>query len=544
MDPFGFVFDIEADALYPAVSKIWYLRVTDLQDDSKFLKLYLEESFIIEPDSSSFFGEEGLLKFQEFVEAYPEGFFVVGHNILQYDVWVLWKLWGLQPFIGKGSSDWFMNRKCQFIDTRYLSMFLNPDLPGHSLEDWGQRVGEPKMDYRGKLVEIGVMTGAEPDGFEFSFWNHWMQKYCDQDVKTNKKIFRRMWEKFVELYPEGIPESYKVSQKGFFLMGAQEFTGYSFNKEYALELEIEITEMIEEIAKEIEPKLPPRPLKKGEEKDYTMPAKPFKKDGSLSSHMLNFIEKHNAEFLGEGKIRVFERIEEIESKKLLDMKVPMELKDQSALKDYFLELGWEPVYYNYQKDDKNKFVRDDRGKLIETTPKLQEAGKLDPGLEDLVGDIPKKVVKYLSLRNRLGVLQGWINHPRIALDGRLPARASKITNTHRQAHSTVCNVPKAEEQVLFGKQFRSLFRAEEGFLLAAADAVAGENFTEAHYTLPYPGGEEYVNDLLSGDPHIKNACIFYPDKMRGIDITVPGVKDDPKVKPWRSKSKNGKYALI
>lgn len=530
--PIGFVFDIEADDLYPAVSKVWYINLTDLQDDSKSLS--------VKPFEDS----EAIAKIQGFVDTYPDGCFVVGHNILQYDLWAMWKILGVKPVVYKQGKDFWFGKEVIFIDSRYMSMFLNPDRPGHSLEDLGLEVNEPKMDYRQKLIDLGDLSPDAPEGAEFKFWHFQMQVYCNQDVKTNKKVFLKLlWKPFSELYQESIPESYRVSQKGFFLMAAQEFTGYRFDIEFAKETEQRIQGMIEEIASEIEPQLPKRPLKKGEMPFYTMPKNPYKKDGSFSHHMLKFIESHNAEVIDNFTLKVYDQVVKIESNKLLDMQLPMQLKDQDELKDFFLSLGWEPVFYNYQKGPDNKFLRDDRGQLIPTSPKLQEQGKIDPGLEELTGDLPKRVVRYLSLRNRLGVLQGWLNNPRLQIDARLPARSSKITNTHRQAHSIVCNVPKAEDGVLLGKEFRSLFMAEEGFLIAAADAVAGENFTEAHYTKKYPGGEEYVAELLSGDPHLRNATIFYPEKMKGVDISLPGVKDLPAVKPLRSKSKSGKYAL-
>lgn len=530
-DIFGFVWDVEADDLYPAVDKVWYVNFTDLHNPEKTLKVFP-------------FKEDCLSVIKDFVHSYPDGCFVVGHNILQYDVWVIWKLLGVKPLVYKAGKDIWFDKEVQFIDTRYMSMFLNPDRPGHSLEDLGLEVGEPKMDYRARLIELGALDPSAEEGAEFKFFHRLMPMYCDQDVKTNTKIFLKLlWKPFSDMYSKVIPESYKVGQKNFFLMAAQEFTGYSFDKSFAQETEARIVQMIEEIASEIEPNLPPRPLKKGEEKFYSMPKNPYKKNGEFSHHMQSFIEKHNAEVLDNSTILVYGKEIKVESQKLLDVKVPMLLKDQGALKDYFLSLGWEPVFFNYQKGPDNKFLRDDRGQLIPTSPKLQEQGKIDPGLEELTGDLPKKVVKYLSLRNRLGVLQGWLTHPRLEVDGRLPARSSKITNTHRQAHSIICNVPKAEDQVLLGKEFRSMFRAEEGFLLSAADAVAGENFTEAHYTMKYPGGKEYVEELLSGDPHLRNSTVFFPELMRSVDISIPGIKDDPKVKPLRSKAKSGKYAL-
>ena len=80
-------------------------------------------------------------------------------------------------------------------------------------------------------------------------------------------------------------------------MSCQELSGWKFDIELGKELVIKIEEMMEEIRAEVEPTLPPRKLKKTEEKDYKMPAKPFKKDGSLSSSMEKWITKHNAKLL-------------------------------------------------------------------------------------------------------------------------------------------------------------------------------------------------------------------------------------------------------
>ena len=86
------------------------------------------------------------------------------------------------------------------------------------------------------------------------------------------------------------------------------------------------------------------------------------------------------------------------------------------------------------------------------------------------GEIVKKVVKWLSLRNRQSVLNGWLENPRLQMDGRIGAGRTGIAATHRQKHKTVVNVPKASEKVLLGKEFRSLWISEDGYLIAAGDA--------------------------------------------------------------------------
>ena len=145
---------------------------------------------------------------------------------------------------------------------------------------------------------------------------------------------------------------------------------------------------------------------------------------------------------------------------------------------------WKPTLYNYQKDSNGKPVRDQKGKLIPTSPKIQEAGKICPNLMEMEGDLVKLVVKWLSLRNRQSVLQGWLNNPRLQMDGRIGAGRTGIAATHRQKHKVIVNVPKASEKVLLGKEFRSLFICEEGTKIAAGDAAALEGRVQGHYCVP------------------------------------------------------------
>lgn len=202
---------------------------------------------------------------------------------------------------------------------------------------------------------------------------------------------------------------------------------------------------------------------------------------------------------------------------------------------------WRPTLFNYQKDSNGKPMRDDRGKLIPTSPKIQEQGKLCPNLEKMEGDLVKQVVKWLSLRNRLAVLEGWLANPRLDYDGRIGAGRTGIANTHRQKHKVVVNVPKADPKVLLGYEFRSLWIAEEGMLIAAGDAAALEARVQGHYTWKYDNGQT-ARELLELDIHSKNAFAFYGSihkEVRDMYQSPTFDKEDPNWKPYRNKSKNG-----
>jgi hypothetical protein len=326
-------------------------------------------------------------------------------------------------------------------------------------------------------------------------------------------------------------------------MSCQEFTGWKFDIKFAQELVPKIEAMMKDIEDNILPKLPPRKLKKGEMKDYSMPAKPFKKDGSYSSNMLNFIEKHNGIMYDNG-IEFFGKLYKVESQAMLDVKLPMEIKDSEDLKEWFRSQNWKPTMWNFQRGSDGKPMRDGKGKLIQTSPKMQEAGKLCPNLEALDGEIPKQIVKFLSLRNRLSVLTGWMNNWRLQMDGRIGASRTGITPTHRQKHSVVVNIPKGSEKVLLGKEFRSLFITEPNNVLVSVDMSGLEARVWGAYCYRYDGGAT-ADELLKGDIHSKNCFAFYAEDLKALGFNQDSFdKEDPKFKPFRDKSKNGLYATL
>ncbi len=263
--------------------------------------------------------------------------------------------------------------------------------------------------------------------------------------------------------------------------------------------------------------------------------------------MLKFIEKHDVKFVDD-RVEIYGELYDVIPKQHINITKPISLDDQNELKDYFLSQGWIPSLYNYKIDPKTKKkLRDDNNELIPTTPKIQETNKICPNLLELEGDLAKDIVKFLSLRNRLGVLsseKGWMNNPRLNWDGRIGAGASGIASTHRWKHVSIVNVPKAEEGVLLGKEFRSLWTVDEGNYLVSCDAAALEARCQAHWTYPFDGGKT-AEILLEKDIHCVNAKAFFPEETKDYDIDSPDFsKDDRGFKPYRSKSKNGGYAVL
>lgn len=203
---------------------------------------------------------------------------------------------------------------------------------------------------------------------------------------------------------------------------------------------------------------------------------------------------------------------------------------------------WVPVYYNVRKDAKGKPLRNEKGKLETTSPKMMEGKMMCPNLEKLQGALVRPIVKYLSYRNRLGVLNGWLNNDRLAYDGRLTAGASGITNTHRIKHSVIANLPKAEDDILLGKEMRELFICDKGMVYINYDASQLEARLEASYCYKYEGGKQYAEDMLKGDIHSKTAKYVWAKELEAYDISdLLFNKEDPGFKPFRSKAKSVRY---
>lgn len=522
----AYVIDIEADNLYPFQKNTWTIVIK---------RLGCENILKINPFKLSRQETKKLIIDFVFREDKP---IIIGHNYLGYDGWVLWKDFNIEIHLGKDTMD---NKEVIYFDTLYASQYLLPDREnGHSLKSWGIRLGDNKIDYYNVALELGIIPKGSPKGAEFSVWSTQMDEYCIKDCSITEKVFSLLYTQLIE---ENTSQAFKLGQKTFFLMAAQSFTGFKFDKTNAIKLKKLIGEMIEQLKAEVEPDLPKRNLKSAEIALYSMPAKPFTKDGELSTHMKNFITKHEAVQLTEDVIEINGKRFLIEPKAMIIDKLPMNLEDQKELKEFFLSEGWIPSMWNVKKDSKGKSLRDEKRQLIKTTPKIQENGKICPNLSELQGELPKKIVKFMSLRNRLGVLNGWLKNPRLEWDGRLSASATGIASTHRQKHSLIVNVPKAQDDVLLGKEFRSLFIVDKDNDLIGVDQAALEARVEGHWTFKYDNGES-AKELVEGDIHSKNAKAFFPKETEVFDINSNIFdKDSPEFKPFRGLSKNGKYAI-
>ena len=527
---YGWYFDIESDGFYLQAKKIWYIKFKSL-DNSRSLSVHP-------------FKEDCVESIKGWIDSFDDGALVVQHNGLGFDTWMMWKFFGIQPQVGKKGKDWLGNKHVQFVDTLLLSQYLQPDTQSHSLSFLSSGNDNEKIDYRNYLISVGAMPKDSPKGFEFSFYNSYMDTYCDADVDAGIDVFKKLWLKAQDMYGKDnwIHPSFRQLQKDYFLYAAQAYTGVKLNIDKAKNLVEFITNEMNKIKMEVDAVLPSRNLKEAEKYLYKIPSKPFKTNGNYSTTFINWLSKHNAVVIDD-KIHAYGIISDIKANTVLDVKIPMEIDDNAELKQWFLDNGWQPSeeHWNLKKGEDGKPIRLN-GKVVKTTPKIMVMGNICPNLLKMEAEIPAKVVKYLSYRNRRSVVEGWLNNWRIGFDGRLSAEISGYTPTFRVRHRTVVNCPKADPKVLLGAEMRDLFCVDNGNWYIGTDSAALENRTLAAYTMKHDGGA-FAELILKGDSHSFNAFAFFPEIKSKFDINMDGLKDLPEFKPYRNKAKTGAYLL-
>lgn len=323
---------------------------------------------------------------------------IVAHNGIKFDFLAL-KLFGVFDYhIGYiDQDDTLFGNKVTFVDTLIISRLFNPSrFGGHSLGKWGERLGEPKTDFRQICIDKGYIDKDSPKGTEFRAFCPEMVSYCTQDTITNDKLLSHLSVEKKEWahWDEAIKMENKLADLGI----KRENLGFAFDKDAAIACVEDLTEKMTFLEEKVNPILPPKKLNKTEEnkytppknqlsytiiKDTTPPKDQIKKDGSLSSAMENFIEKHNIIFDngvviydgkifdfpllnplinnpipseamfnfansvgGElrGNIFIFEGKEyplPMECKPLITS-IPASIGDLDHVKEYLISLGWKP----------------------------------------------------------------------------------------------------------------------------------------------------------------------------------------------------------
>lgn len=214
----------------------------------------------------------------------------------------------------------------QFVDTLLMSKLLNPDrLGGHSLKAWGLRLGEQKIEFT-----------------EFDKFSVPLMLYCIQDTMTTLAVYNTLSleMKGTTCWDKALSMELKLAD----LTLKQEHFGFHFDSALAYQCLDELDENLTALECSVNPKLPPRALKKTEEKLYIPPAKQFKMDGTFSATMLTFAKRLGATLNLETLTFTYEG----RNYPLPLDRIPIKeseictISDLDHLKAHLITLGWDP----------------------------------------------------------------------------------------------------------------------------------------------------------------------------------------------------------
>ena len=318
-------------------ARLWCIVVRNIQTD---------EVFTLKGEKGNEITKEDV---KEVLSGYDE---IIAHNGIKFDFITL-KLFGVLDYeIGYlNQPDLVFGKEVKFTDTLVRSRLFNPDRKGgHSLDAWGKFLGEYKGDFK-----------------NFHEYSEEMVDYCIQDTKVTKLIYQNLLPEW-NAYPKWEkPE--KLENKLADLAVRRESYGFWFDKELAVNCVEDLTEKMDKLQANVNPLLPPKPLTKAELKNFTPPAKQFKQDKTFTTHMENFVKKHDLDVIGDcveykGKVYPLPLTEPLEITR------PADISDLDHVKQHLINLGWNPSEWKVRdltKDSKKQNITyEKRVKAFET----------------------------------------------------------------------------------------------------------------------------------------------------------------------------------
>lgn len=447
------VFDCEADGLYP--SKFYVLS-------------YFENGGVIS------------LTDQEDMKAWLlNQEILIGHNISRWDIPQLERVLGIKI-------------NAQIIDTLALSWYCFPSKKVHGLEMWGVHFGVPKPVIH-------------------DWYNQDLEDYihrCETDVKINFKLWEKERNYLSDLYEvekEEVENLSLIKYLAFKMDCARE------QEESRWKLDIPFCQKaLEELGEERQIKVEALskvmpPVEKLVLRSY--PAKPYKKDGSLSvtgAKWRNLILSRGLTEDHREPIYVTSHFE------------PPNPKSYPQIKDWLFSLGWKPLIFKEEKEDDGsvrkipQIKKPDEPDLCESVLELQ---KKEPAIEHLAG--------LSVLNHRIGILEGFLSN--VDEEGYLKARVQGLTNTLRFKHTEIVNLPG--EGSPFWEKMRGCLICDEGNLLVGSDKTALEDLTKRHFIYEYD--PEYVEEMsIPGyDPHLDLALRGKAIDQESVDFYKTFTKD-------------------
>ena len=436
------LFDIETNGFYEDVNTIWIAVCKNIDTN--------EVITFSDYDKDS----KPLNEFTKFLD---KAEILIGHNIISYDLPVIFKLLKWEP-----------KHSVKLIDTMIVSQLNNYRREGkHSLSNFGVLLKDAKGEFK-----------------EFDKYSEEMKKYAIQDVNLNHKVYKFVVSEAHTLienrptYKSALQTEHKIA----YICSDQIKRKWKFNIDLAKKHYEYLAKEMKVIEDEINPTLKARKIFLDKEPKLAK----YAKDGNFTAVSARML----SEFLGkEVKItdtnlwdpkKTFQRFELI----------PADLGNMEQVRGMLLDNGWKPTQFTPKGE-----------------PKITE-----DSLDSINSEKGKKILRYYSLRSRHSVLKGWIELAEVN-NGRVYVEAFNIgTPTSRQRHAKIVNVPSVNS--FFGKEMRELFMSDEGKVMIGCDSSGNQIRALGHYL----NNKEVNEHILNGDIHQRTADIVGTSRQTAKSI--------------------------
>ena len=380
------VFDIEANGLNP--DKVWCIIAYE-----RGAKEYTTWS-----------GDD-LVCFKDWIKEQGE-LEIIGHNIIGYDIPVLEQLLNVDF------------SKCKVTDTLVMSRLAQPSREGgHSLENWGQLLNQPKGEH--------------------SDWDNFSQdmvEYCEQDVRVNELVYQRLLRDLDGFGAESLMLEGQVQG----IISKQIKNGWLLDQEKAFGLLAKLKERKFDLEDEVHEKFKPLPT-------FIKEITPkIKKDGSYSVVGLKFLGDHWTT-----AVAPFSRLDYPE----------FNLGSRQQIGRYLQHFGWKPETFT----EKGQPIVDES--VLNKVKGIPEA--------ELIGE-------YLMVQKRIAQIQSWVDavqdngrvHGYVNSNGAVTGRM-----THSKPN--MGQVPAVYSP--YGRECREVWTVPSGYTLVGMDASGLELRMLAHY---------------------------------------------------------------
>ena len=334
---------------------------------------------------------------------------IVAHNGHKFDLIALQLFGVLEYKIGWfGENDICFGREVRFFDSLILSRLFDPNrYGGHSLQSWGERVGNYKDDYRQQCIDEGYIEKNSSRGAEFKMFNELLTPYCIQDTLVTLEAFKSLLKEW------GQYKNWEASVRQEHILAdvsiKREVLGFYFDKELAIENLEKLTELIDEARETVNPFLPPKPMNKGELKFYTPPKIQLTKGGTPSANMIKFVEKVNGtlKFLGDGEYEFHyeDKVYKVPFTEPIKTHTIASIEDLDHVKETLINnFGWVPTEWRVRdltKDSKKQNLSLEKRQnatlrwLKETSEGKFKKLRVEGALKDFKLKNPNDISEYL-----------------------------------------------------------------------------------------------------------------------------------------------------